>query len=412
MGLNTRKNNTPMEYEKKQITAFKLAACAFFFMQGIIFSTWSNRIADIRTVLAFSEADLGVILLGLPIGQLLTMPLSGYLVSRFSSKKCIYLGTALYPTCLLLIDAAQNKWQLFASLICFGISANINNISVNTQGVSVEKINGRSSMGMFHGTWSLACVFGGFITMGLINLGIGITAHFLIVIAYAFVNLAVFGRMLLANDTPRNAGNSADVGKTRGFFSPTPFILMLGATAFGSMSCEGTMFDWSVIYFRDVVRVPTEISSIGYICFMSMMATGRFSSDYFVNKYGPIRVLQFNGITIMAGMMTAVLFPYPITAAVGFFLVGIGVSSVVPICYSSAGKSKRIPAGVAIATVSSIGFIGFLMGPPLIGFIAHALSLRVSFATMAFVGLFVSIIAPFMRYRLGGDGSSNGAQGK
>ena len=131
------------------------------------------------------------------------------------------------------------------------------------------------------------------------------------------------------------------------------------------------------------------------------MATGRFAADFFINKFGSIRVLQFSGVIITTGMMLAVLFPNVYAATTGFFMVGIGVSSVVPICYSAAGKSQRMPAGIAIATVSSIGFLGFLLGPPLIGFIAGALNLRFSFATMALIGLLVSIIAPFMRFRLG-----------
>ncbi len=387
-----------MQIDKK-LLRYRMAACAFFVMQGTIFSTWANRIADIRTALNLTEADLGLILLGLPFGQLITMPISGYLVSKFSSKRCIYLGSILYPSCLLLIAAAQGFWSLLGALVCFGISANINNIAINTQAVGVESLYGRSIMGTFHGTWSLSCFCAGLFAMLLMHLGVGTTAHFCITIAFSFFVLATVSPFLMSKD-PDKSQSEEDKGKTRGFFSPTPFILMLGATAFGSMSCEGTMFDWSVIYFRDIVKVPTEFSNIGYIAFMSMMATGRFASDFFVNRFGTIRVLQFSGITITCGMMLAVIFPQMTTAILGFLMVGIGVSSVIPICYSSAAKSKRIPTGIAIATVSSIGFLGFLLGPPFIGFIAHASSLRVSFATMAFVGLLVSIIAPFLRFRL------------
>ncbi len=389
-----------MQTHNNKLLRYRMAACAFFIMQGTIFSTWANRIADIRTALNLTEADLGLILLGLPFGQLITMPISGYLVSKFSSKRCIYFGSVMYPSCLLLIAAATGFWSLLAALVCFGVSANINNIAINTQAVGVEKLYGRSIMGTFHGTWSLSCFVGGLFAMLLMHLGVGTLTHFYITIATSLIILITVSPFLMPKD-PDKVQSEEDKSKTRGFFSPTPFILMLGATAFGSMSCEGTMFDWSVIYFRDIVKVPIEFSNIGYIAFMSMMATGRFMADFFINRFGAIRVLQFSGITITCGMLLAVIFPYVSTSIIGFLLVGIGVSSVIPICYSSAAKSKRIPMGIAIATVSSIGFLGFLLGPPVIGFIAHASSLRVSFATMAFVGLLVTIIAPFLRFRLG-----------
>ena len=378
---------------------FRLATSAFFFMQGVIFATWTNRIADIRTALKLSESDLGSILLALPLGQLITMPISGFLVSKFTSKKCVFVGSILYPMCLLLINSASSMTSLFVALLCFGISANINNIAINTQAVLVEQMYGRQILGTFHGTWSLACIFGGLLTMLLIHFNIGITVHFTITIIYSLLTLAIFGRLLTnASDTRQDP---SDNGKTR--YLPTPFIIMLGAIAFGSMSCEGTMFDWSVIYFRDVVKLPDSISSIGYIAFMSMMATGRFVSNYFINKFGEINVLRANGIMITSGMMIAVLFPYVVSAIIGFLMVGLGVSSVVPICYSSTRKSHRIPSGVAIATVCSIGFMGFLMGPPLIGYIAAATSLRMSFATMAVIGLIVTFVAPMLRFRLDED---------
>ena len=383
-------------FTKQQVFIFRIATSAFFFMQGIIFATWTNRIADIRTALKLSEADLGSILFALPLGQLITMPISGFLVAKFSSKRCVFFGSVLYPMCLLLINSATSMTSLFVALLCFGISANINNIAINTQAVLVEQMYGRAMMGTFHGTWSLACIFGGLLTMLLIHLGVGITTHFIIIIIYALLTLAVFGR-LLTNEVDKKE-DPADKGKTR--YMPTPFIVMLGAIAFGSMSCEGTMFDWSVIYFRDVVKIPDSISSIGYIAFMSMMATGRFVSNYFINKFGEINVLRANGIIITVGMLISVIFPHVVSAIIGFLMVGIGVSSVVPICYSSTRKSHRIPSGIAIATVCSIGFMGFLMGPPLIGYIAAATSLRVSFATMAIIGLIVTFVAPMLRYRL------------
>ena len=175
------------------------------------------------------------------------------------------------------------------------------------------------------------------------------------------------------------------------------YIVMLGFIAFGSMSCEGTMFDWSVIYFQDVVGADAGHIRYGFICFMSMMATGRFMADKFVMKFGAIRVVQASGMLIASGLFIAVSLPGVFVSAIGFALVGLGVSSIIPLCYSLAGRSKNLPTGIALTGVSSIGFLGFLMGPPLIGYVSEAFGLRTAFAVILFVGLSVAFLAPRLK---------------
>ena len=146
------------------------------------------------------------------------------------------------------------------------------------------------------------------------------------------------------------------------------------------------MFDWSGIYFRDIVRVPAHLVTLGYTAFMAMMATGRFVGDWLVTKTGVKNVMTLSGCLIAVGLLTAILFPNIYSATAGFFLTGFGVSSVVPMAYGLAGRSKTMAAGMAIAAVSTVGYLGFLFGPPVIGYIAKAASLRWSFALIALLG--------------------------
>ena len=159
------------------------------------------------------------------------------------------------------------------------------------------------------------------------------------------------------------------------------------------MVCEGTMFDWSGVYFQKVVAVPKELTTLGYAAFMGTMASGRFISDFIVTRFGSRKVLEGSGILITTGLLLAVLFPTLIPATIGFLLVGFGVSSVIPLVYSAAGKSKTMSPGMALAAVSTIGFLGFLMGPPLIGLIAQAFSLRWSFSLIAILGFGTTLLA-------------------
>ena len=153
------------------------------------------------------------------------------------------------------------------------------------------------------------------------------------------------------------------------------------------------MFDWSGIYFRDVVHAPEKLVTVGYTIFMATMASGRFIADFMVTKFGVKTVLQVSGCLMAGGLFLSVLFPSLYPAAAGFLLTGFGVSSVVPLVYGLSGKSKTMSPGMAIAAVSTVGFLGFLFGPPLIGYLAQALDLRWSFALMGFLGFGTTLMA-------------------
>jgi MFS family permease len=171
------------------------------------------------------------------------------------------------------------------------------------------------------------------------------------------------------------------------FVWPDRTLLKLGLIAFCSMMCEGTRFDWSGIYFTKEVISPEALNNLGFVAFMATMTGGRFAGDWIVARFGTRRVIQANGLLIALGLLMAVIFPNIITATLGFLLVGMGVSTIVPLVYSTAGKSNTMSAGMALAAVSSTGFLGFLLGPPLIGYVAEMASLRWSFGLVAMLGI-------------------------
>ena len=173
---------------------------------------------------------------------------------------------------------------------------------------------------------------------------------------------------------------------------PDLALVQLGIIGFCSMASEGAMFDWSGIYFKDVVRVPSSLVILGYTSFMIMMASGRFLADYVTLKIGRKRLMQICGIMISTGYYIAVLFPSLITSTIAFMIIGLGVSSIVPSVYSAAGRHTRVPPGIALATVASVSFLGFLMGPPMIGYISQAAGLRYSFAVIGIFGLGITLM--------------------
>ena len=373
----------PTHYSKLQI---RIAVSVFFFCQGICFASWASRIPDIKSALHLSEAGLGSILLGLPLGQLTMMPFSGRAVTRFGSKNVLRIAAACYAIVLTFIGLVNAPWQLALCLYGFGLSGNLCNISVNTQAVNAEALFGRPIMASFHGVWSVAGFTGALVGSLMMQLSLKPYTHFWIIAGTVILLNLTFNKYLLQTAISRSASSF------RQMQWPQRLLLKLGLIAFCCLSAEGCMFDWSGVYFKQIVKAEGSWVSLGYASFMIMMATGRFTGDKLAEKFGRKKMVQLSGVLIFTGMMTAVLLPHLITATIGFLIVGFGVSSIIPLMYSTAGKQTQVASGIAIATVSGIGFFGFLMGPPLIGYIAQLAGLQYSFMVIAFLGLGISLM--------------------
>ena len=365
---------------------YRIAVSCLFFMQGVCFASWTSRIPTIQEALQLSDAGLGLVLLSLPAGSLVALPFSGWLVSRYGSKRVSANALILYSLLLVLIGFVQSVWSLVAVLVLYGMAGNTSNIAINTQAVGVEARYGRNIMASFHGLWSLA----GFMAGGIGSLMIGKQIlpgpHFVIMASLIVLLMAVVFKYMLPDEAKPQE-------KQRIFVKPDRPLLLLGVISFCCMICEGAMFDWSGIYFQKVVGAEAGWIGAGFTAFMCTMATGRFVADRVAHRVGFKKTIQLSGILIAGGLMISVLFPFLLSAIIGFLLVGFGVSSVVPLVYSEAGKSKTMTPGMALAAVSSIGFLGFLIGPPLIGLVAGVSGLQTSFVIIAVMGLTVALIA-------------------
>ena len=371
----------------------RIAVAMVYFSMGLSFSSWASRIPDIKTALHLNDALFGSILFALPVGQFLMMAFSGKLVTRFGSHRTLSIALPLYTILLSFIGLVTEGWQLAIALFLFGLAGNLCNISINTQGVEAEKLYSRPIMASFHGGWSLAGFTGALIGLVMINLKVPPYWHFVTVILIVWTIVWFnYPYLVRANHNP-----ATDEPKRKFFGKPDKMLVQLGIIGFCSMASEGAMFDWSGVYFKDVVHAPASLVILGYTSFMIMMAIGRFVADYFISKIGRKLLLQICGLIISAGLFTSVLFPYLISSTIAFMLVGIGVSSIVPTVYSTAGKHSKIPPGIALATVSSVSFLGFLMGPPLIGYISAAAGLRYSFALIGIFGIGIFFIVPWIK---------------
>ncbi len=371
----------------------RIAVSIFFFCQGITFATWASRIPDLKTALSLSDAALGSILLALPAGQLVTLPFSGRIVARFGSRNVIRIALILYTIGLTNLALANSAWQLSLALFIFGVFGNFCNISVNTQAIIAEKMYGRPIMTSFHGVWSIAGFTGALIGLLMISTHVSPHIHFCIMAVLITITCVLAQRYLKSGTTVSN-NTTVKTEKKKSFIAkPNMILVQLGIIGFCSMAAEGAMFDWGGVYFKQVVHAPASLTILGYAAFMIMMATGRFMGDKLIVKFGRQKLLRYSGLFIAGGLFLSVFLPYLPTATLGFLMVGLGVSSIVPMVYSAAGKVANITPSVALASVSSISYLGFLMGPPLIGYIAELSSLRYSFAAIGLMGFAIIFLA-------------------
>ena len=377
----------PMDTKDKQ----RIFLNVFFFLSGVCFSTWASRIPTIKATFGYNDAQLGTVLLFMPISSLIGLPLSGWLVSRYDSRVPMTAGFILVAVSLSLIGFSNSTYTLVPSICLFAFSMRIFSISVNTQAIALQKKYERKINGAFHGLWSTGGIVGVGISTLFVAFNISIHMHF-IIISLISIPITIFSYKYLLRDDRSPSGNKLLLGK------PDPYIVYLGLLVFFAAVCEGGMFDWSGVYFREVVGV--ELFTLGYLIFMVFMALSRFFSDWLIEQIGMPKTYVFSASLIMSGIGLAVTLPQFWTCMIGFCLVGFGTASIIPMTFLLAGSSKKYSPGMAISIIATYSIVGMLIGPPLIGYMSHAFNLRIAFLIFALSGMMlIPVSRVFFRHQ-------------
>lgn len=376
-----------MELRVKQRSALSV----YFFLSGICFASWASRIPTIKSFFNFNDAELGTILLAMPISSLIGLPISGWLVSKFDSRLPLIASFIGFSIALTGIGYSNKTFLLVLSLCLFSFCMRILNIAINTQSITLQKVYEKRIVGSFHGLWSFGGLVGVAFSTLLIKSNVSIQVHLLIISILTLIVSIYAYRYTLTNDKSPT-GNKLIIGK------PDPFILYLGIIIFFGAICEGGMFDWSGVYFKEVVNEA--IFTFGYLIFMSCMAFSRFYSDRLMSNFGLQKLYVFSAILISSGILIAVIFPFFWTALFGFSLVGFGTAAIFPMTMVLAGTSKKYSPGMAISIITTYGVFGMLIGPPLIGYLAHAFGLKNAFIVLAIVGvMFIPVSQAFFKFQ-------------
>jgi MFS family permease len=355
-----------------------------FFLNGTIVATWATRIPAVQANLKLSTGELGIALLGTAFGALAAMNLSGYLAARFGSRSVTVIASM--SLCLMLpqLALAPNLPILVGALVLFGASNGSMDVAMNAQAVAVERHYGRPILNSFHACYSLGGLIGALVGGLVAAHGMAPEPHFLgVALCCAILTLAVARALLPAEAEAQ--------GTAVAFARPTRAILALGLVAFCVVLGEGAMADWSAIYLNGTLRTGTGLAAAGYAAFSVVMALGRGVGDYLTARLGPGIMMQLGGLIAAVGLTLALVVPWIPVALLGFGLVGAGFSVVFPLTLSAAGRTSKQAAGTAIAAVATCGYAGFLVGPPIIGFLADALSLRVALGFVVLLSLCAAV---------------------
>ena len=358
----------------------------YFYILGFIFSSWASRIPQVKDKFHLNEAELGGVLFMLPLGALAALPFSGWLVHRLSSRIMSIVSALIYTILLYSIAIADTVFALSFILFGFGMIGNFGNISMNSQGISIQHRINKPILSSLHAMWSIGAFSAAAISGWTMKMGYSTAVHFTIVSMIAVV-IIIAGSFFLIPD------ESVDDTSAKVFVLPNKKLILLGVICFCVAMSEGAMADWSSLYYRQVIHELNSIHTTGYTAFAMCMAAGRLMGDKLVQSFKHSTVLKMNGMLIVLGMLLSLSFSFPSTVMMGFALVGFGVSSVIPIVYMLAAKTKDMAPSVALAAVSSVGFTGFLVGPPAIGFIAHEIGLRSALVVVVILGIMITLLS-------------------
>lgn len=358
----------------------RIALSIFFFLSGFCFSTWASRIPTLKATFSMDEATLGNFLFILPISSLLGLPFSGWLVSKFDSRQPLKVGFIFFLLGLLGIGLSSQFEALVLSAFLFAFSMRVINISMNTQAIQLQKQFTKKINGRFHGIWSLGGLCGLLVSTTMLNFGVSIAQHIISIAVLALGVMLVISRYLLRNDK-EVSGNKLYFGK------PDKFVLYTGLVVFCAAVCEGGIYDWSSVYFRDVVGA--ELFTLSYLVFMISMTLSRFFVDRWIDAIGMKKLYTLSTVVIVIGVSILIFLPYFYTALLGFFITGFGVASIFPMSFMLAGQSKKYAPGMAISIVGTYATIGVLLAPPFVGYLAHLFKLNWSFLLFVAAALFL-----------------------
>lgn len=366
--------------------AARVAVSAIFFANGALVANWFARVPDVKQALGLSEGALGIALLFMAIGALLSQPTAGWVISKVGSRKVTAVMAMANCAALMLPGFAPSLPFLMVALFVYGASNGGLDVAMNAQAALVERRYARPIMSSFHALWSVGGLIGAIIGGLAAASGLGTGIHFVFAAVAGAVVMLVALRDLIPDRPAPSASHEPS------FALPTRALLPMGVVALCALICEGAIGDWGAIYLREGLGSAAGVAAAGYAFFALTMAGGRFAGDWLATRFGSGNVVRAGGGLVVIGIGLALMSTTPIIAIIGYGLVGAGVSCVFPLIMSAAARTPGVAPGIGIAAMATAGYTGFLLGPPLIGGMAELFTLRGALGVLAIFGLVIMLL--------------------
>ncbi|WP_279052193.1 MFS transporter [Cedecea davisae] len=361
-----------------------------FFIAGLTLAAWAPLIPLARDRMMADNGTMGLVLLAFGLGSLLMMPLSGILAARFGCRLIFTVATGLVLVTLPALVLADTPFSLATFLFIFGAGIGAMDVVVNIHAVQVEKLAERPIMSGFHALFSIGAIVGSSIVSLLLSYGLT---------PLLTVSLLIAGVLLLLLRTACRLLREPESADAPLFVLPKGIVILLGFLCFIAYIMEGAMLDWSGILLTSENHLAAQHAGIGYILFACAMTAGRLSGDRLIKVFGRFRVFLFSSLIATLGYGCAIVGGHLMIMLAGFFLIGCGLSNLVPILFTAAGRQQVMPGALAVAAISSIGYSGILLGPALIGGVAHLYSLVDAFTLVTILSLCLPLYSHIIRQR-------------
>ncbi len=346
----------------------RLGTSLVFFICGIGHGTWAPRLAELKEQVGASDGELGLALLMIGFGALIAMPLTGFLVGRLGSRR-VSIAMALAQGLVFPLQAFAWNWiVLGGAMMLYGLAISSLDVAMNVQATEIERRYGRPIMSSFHGVYSVGDMVGALLTGVAASILLGLASHFLLA-ALVMLLVGVGGCWVMIRD------QKAEPGAGPSFALPRGILIAIGLIAFAGLVAEGSVGDWSAIYLVEYQNADTKTAAIALTVFALAMAIMRFAGDRLVHRFGPFFMLQASGLLAVIGLTIALLAPSSTIAILGYGISGLGVAVLFPVSLSIAPRFSGLSPGASVAAVATVGYGGFLVGPPVIGLVADQIGL-------------------------------------
>lgn len=375
---------------KAGIAAARWATALVFFVNGVVIASWVPHVPEAKSRLGLGDGTLGLALLGMALGAVAAMPLAGMAMRRLGSRAVTAVSGFLYCATFPLPVLAPDVVTLVLGLVLFGAATGSMDVAMNGQAVAVERFRRRPIMSSFHALYSLGGLIGAACAGVVLSAGATPWQHGIgVPVAMALLLVPTLRRML-----PASADATVDGAN---FAWPSGVLIGLGMVAFCSFLAEGAMVDWSAVYMRDSLGTDAGTAAYGFAAYSLTMTAGRFVGDRLVAALGPSILLAAGGALVAAGLGLGLALHHPAAAILAFGAVGFGLSNVVPVVFSAAGRAHGSSPGTGIAAVATLGYLGLLAGPPVIGLAAEIATLPGALGLVALLGLAIAGASRLLR---------------